>query len=315
MRTILAKHNLLLLLFSILISILLVSTSGYARTWYIKPDQTGDAPTIQAAIDSSTTGDTVLVAAGSYYPMEPILCSLKDSLYILGEEGAENTIIDAEGRFVPFGIDVGYIVLKGFTFQNNGDGAIAIGGLGEKHTIIEDNVIRNNQGAAIGISFSSNVTIRNNLIYSNGGGVSSIDMTSGITIENNTIINNTGYGILLDNYGTYNLYNNLIVDNYYGVHGYGGSNNLICNNAFGNTQDYVVLDNPIGSNGNISIDPQFCALDPVASGNFYLQSDSPCAPGNHPDSYPCGVIGKFSVGCGSESTEETSWGKIKDMYR
>ena len=42
--------------------ILLLTGAGHTRTWYVKPDQTGDAPTIDAAYDSTTTGDTILVA-------------------------------------------------------------------------------------------------------------------------------------------------------------------------------------------------------------------------------------------------------------
>ena len=34
-----------------------LAASAEARTWYVKPDGTGDTPTIQAAIDSSQTSD------------------------------------------------------------------------------------------------------------------------------------------------------------------------------------------------------------------------------------------------------------------
>jgi len=36
-----------------------------AETWYVKVDGTGDAPTIQAALDSCVTGDTVLLVNGT----------------------------------------------------------------------------------------------------------------------------------------------------------------------------------------------------------------------------------------------------------
>ena len=37
-----------------------------AGTWYVKPDSTGDVINIQAGIDSSTAGDTVLVSPGIF---------------------------------------------------------------------------------------------------------------------------------------------------------------------------------------------------------------------------------------------------------
>lgn len=40
--------------------------SASARTWYLRPDGTGDAPTIHAAIDSATAGDVIEMACGTY---------------------------------------------------------------------------------------------------------------------------------------------------------------------------------------------------------------------------------------------------------
>ena len=45
---------------------LAIASPIMARTWNINPGGTGDAPTIQAGIDSANTGDLVLLADGTY---------------------------------------------------------------------------------------------------------------------------------------------------------------------------------------------------------------------------------------------------------
>ena len=64
-----------------------------------------------------------------------------------------------------------------------------------------------------------------------------------------------------------------------------------------------------GVNGNIEADPQFCGIP--GSGNYYLQSDSPCAPANN----SCGeLIGALPVNCDTVTTQETSMSAIKSLY-
>lgn len=55
------------LCFLLLATVLVTPSSALARTWYITPDGMGDDPIIGAGIDSASTGDTVLVACGTYY--------------------------------------------------------------------------------------------------------------------------------------------------------------------------------------------------------------------------------------------------------
>jgi len=58
-----------------------------SRTWKIQPDGSGDAPTIQAGIDSAAVGDTVSVLSGTYF--EAIDFVGKD-IVVRGAMGGEN---------------------------------------------------------------------------------------------------------------------------------------------------------------------------------------------------------------------------------
>lgn len=91
----------------------------------------------------------------------------------------------------------------------------------------------------------------------------------------------------------------------------GGSLALTCCDLYGNTGgDWTsdILDQ-LGVNGNISEDPLYCG-EPD-SGNYLLQSDSPCAPINA----GCGMhIGAWDVGCEGTTTEASSWSRVKSLY-
>ena len=74
---------------------LLVAQPSSARTWHILNDGTGDAPTVQAGIDSSAVGDTVLVGPGTY--LENINFNGKD-IVLKGEMGPDLTILDGSSQ-------------------------------------------------------------------------------------------------------------------------------------------------------------------------------------------------------------------------
>jgi hypothetical protein len=91
-----------------------------------------------------------------------------------------------------------------------------------------------------------------------------------------------------------------------------------CTNIYGNEGgDWAdSLSIWLGVEGNFSADPEFCNPD-VEPYDLSLCNCSPCLPGNHPDGYPCGLVGALGEGCVCEpsSTRPSTWGAIKAMYR
>ena len=66
-------------------------------------------------------------------------------------------------------------------------------------------------------------------------------------------------------------------------------------------------------NGNIEADPMFCVN--AEADSFAIASNSPCAPGNHPDGVDCGIIGARGIGCGPVPVRSSSWGRIKALLK
>ena len=66
---------------------------AYATTWYVHPDSSLNS--IDAALDSCTDNDTVLVGPGTYY--ENIIWPNTKGIDLISEFGADTTIIDGNG--------------------------------------------------------------------------------------------------------------------------------------------------------------------------------------------------------------------------
>jgi hypothetical protein len=329
-----------------IVSILIISyctTPVLGNTWLVRKDGTGDTDNIYEAIQTlSQSGDTVLVGPGTWtsYCIE-----LRDkALHFISEMGARETIVEFY-NLIPDGLHSVFSVLNaggdcsiiGFTIRG-AYGAISEAGGGiccnNSRIFIKNNIVINNYstfGGGISCYGSPAPIIENNLICNNdanqGGGIE-IYRCSPI-IRNNTIVYNyagvVGGGISIGLESYPEISNNIIAHNFaYDVGGvFCGSScgflypaemlftcNDVCNNNPSNYCDS--LPDQTGMNGNISADPLFCGI--VGSGNFYLQSDSPCAEANVP--ILCGGVrmGAFSVNC-SVSVEEKSWGTIKSLYK
>jgi hypothetical protein len=172
---------------NLLIIILLSASFLLATTYEVKLDGTGNFTSIQAGIDASVTGDTVLVYPGTYYEninyngknitVASLLLTTGNEEYIAG------TIIDANhnGRVVTFeNNETNAAVLMGFTIQhgfllNTSGGGVYINHSSPslKFLNIHSNTARGSGGILISSSnvYLEAVTISNNHSFSIGGGL------------------------------------------------------------------------------------------------------------------------------------------------
>jgi hypothetical protein len=163
------------------------------RTWHVAADGSGDAPSVQAGIDSAAVGDTVLVDPGRYY--ENIDFNGKD-IVLQSAQGPDVTILDGShgnASVVAFHSAEGRgAVLEGFTvtggradarFSRRGGGIVCT----NASPIIRGNYVVQNEapdgsggGVAVGTGLLQTPTpaplIEGNLIESNsstgnGGGL------------------------------------------------------------------------------------------------------------------------------------------------
>ena len=169
---------------------------AHSRTWQVHNDGFGDAPTIQAGIDSAAAGDTVLVHPGTY--LEAI-DYLGKTIVLRSLAGPEVTTIDATGR---------------------NTWAVLIQGVGSREAVLEGmRITGGNAGVFI---HTSQPSIRGNIIVGNepGGGI--LGSASNFSpwfplIQGNTIINNRssnlGGGIQLLQRMVPDILDNYVADN------------------------------------------------------------------------------------------------------
>jgi hypothetical protein len=126
------------------IALLLCPSAAVGRTWHIAHDGSGDAPTIQAGIDSAAVGDTVLVGPGTY--LEHPDFSGKD-IVLKSSDGPGQTVLDGSLREQLWVVgfrngESNAAILEGFTVTA---GLLGID-LWNSEPTIEGNVIMANEG-------------------------------------------------------------------------------------------------------------------------------------------------------------------------
>jgi parallel beta-helix repeat protein len=151
-----------------------------------------------------------------------------------------------------------------------------------------------------------------NTLVGNTAGIV-IEQSFGVTIRNNTLDYGVE-GITVLSASDPAICNNICSRIRYAMECVlGTSPTFACNNVFDAYVRYTGCGDQTGLNGNMAVDPEYCGIDD--SGNYFLQADSPCAPGNHPDGYDCGLIGAYEINCGMVKATQKSWGGIKSLYR
>jgi hypothetical protein len=164
--------------------VLVLTSASPARTWYVKPDRTGDVPTIQAGVDSVAPGDTVLLASGIYTGTGNYnVVVIEDGFLICSETGnPEDCVIDCEGtpgsdrRGFDFESSWGsQTVLRGITIRNSnvtgaGGAVLSKGTLTIRDCVIESNVSSNGGGAVALIDAGDRFILKGCAFISNDTG-------------------------------------------------------------------------------------------------------------------------------------------------
>ncbi len=278
-------------------------------------------PTIRAAVDSSITGDSVVVACGTYYEHD---IEMKSGVTVVSETGEPDCVtIDAQGlgRIIYCNDVDSTAHIVGFTITGGSESAGGGVYCSQSYVNITRCLLTANTasdliwggfggGAYCGggspawswCTFTDNLAVRSMTAGGYGGAV--YCLSSSPTFTNCTFFGNEDDGHagglrLKDSSPT--LVNTIIASSVSGaaVDCAGTSNPvLVCCNIHGNAGgDWVgCIAGQDSTDHNFSADPMFCEAD---SADFTLQGISPCASDNNPS---CGLVGAQSVGCAADFT-------------
>lgn len=173
-----------------------------------------DFPTIQAAVNAASPGDTIVLNASRIYFENVVIPATKNGITLEGQDPG-STIID--GKFnmtAPFCISLkgcANVTIAGLTLRDSYNGSAQVEIAGDNDSVSACIII---SGLGSGISITgSNTSIADNLIQDNAMGINVVS-GQGTFVQDNTILNNTQTGLLIQKNGSHSLiYGNRFVKN------------------------------------------------------------------------------------------------------
>jgi len=224
-------------------------------------------PTIQAAINNASDGDTVFVYNGTYF--EDVV--VNKTIMLVGED-RNTTIIDGDGNSFAIHVASNNVSISGFTIRNSGshivqvsnvdncnltgntvtDGSVGVYLLNAKGSYIGNNTVSNSD---TGIRFEScdrntlennNVTINQDAVY--------ITYSNNIVASSNFLVGNINQGLYLNHSSENTVRKNVVADNGAGIRLHYSTDNAIVDNGLTGNNDggltlYYSTSNVI--NGNV----------------------------------------------------------------
>jgi parallel beta-helix repeat protein len=265
-KSLLAIAFLSLLLSTSVFCIRLAVNANSAATLHVYP---GDS--IQQAVNSAQTGDTIFVHAGTYREM--LVVNKPVSLIGMG-----NPVIEANGAGNVVTINALNVVVSGFTIQrssdaNNGDHGVYLNGISSGCNVTGNIITNNHYGICVNSSSNNNLSgnnitrntvgiglenSSNNIVFANnvtdtGGGGIGLSGSSNNTIYANSVANNGYDGIALFSSSNNTISgNNLTANGNFGILLMHSSGNRLSANNVANSQDYYGVWLDYSSNNTIS---------------------------------------------------------------
>ena len=199
---------------------LIVTVSG-STIYHVYPGES-----IQDAINSAESGDTIFVHNGTYY--EHVV--VNKTVWLVGEN-RRNTIIDGNSTGNVIEVTASNVNIRGFTIQN-GQTGVDLTYL--NNTVISGNNIMNNSHG-INLWHCNNNTLTGNTITNNSVGISLYGFASNAIVGNN--ITNNYCGISLEEFSDTTLSNNNVTNNHVGIRfTFSRGNNTLRSNSLADNQ-------------------------------------------------------------------------------